>query len=84
MSYLHSGVRNFLLASLKDMEESEYFLPSYELHYLNGASLKYVELVFRSIFFLLTSKLWPPIIHSYYEGKVKNLNVAKYKENKML
>ena len=38
MSWLHSGVRNVLLASLKDMEETEYFLPSYELYYLNAAS----------------------------------------------
>ena len=38
MSWIHSGFRNVLLASLKDMEETEYFLPSYELHYLNAAS----------------------------------------------
>ena len=32
MSYLHSGVRNVLLTSLKNMEETKYFLTSYELH----------------------------------------------------
>ena len=38
MSWLHSGVRNVLIASLKDMEETEYFLPSYELLFLYATS----------------------------------------------
>ena len=39
MSWLNSGVRNVLLASLKDMEETEYFLACYELHFLYAASI---------------------------------------------
>ena len=33
MSWHHSGVRNVQLASLKDMEETEYFLACYELYF---------------------------------------------------
>ena len=38
MSWLHSGLRNVFLPSLKDMDETEYFLACYEIHFLYVAS----------------------------------------------
>ena len=56
MSWLHSGVRNVVLASLKDMEEMEYFLACYELHLLYAASFVPT----------LSSHFWP------YLGQIVN------------